>query len=91
MKAGDHVDELGDDSGHDKGVGAAGDDEGDLNVQLLPGVVQPATHGGARVDAIQSDDIACSEEGVEKESDNAADSVLGEDIQGIIDADEELD
>ncbi len=40
VQARDEVDGLGDDGGHDKGVGGAGDDEGDLDVQLLAVVVE---------------------------------------------------
>ena len=42
---------------------------------------------GTGVDTIETDDGIGGEEGVEDETDNTADTVLSEDIEGIVDAD----
>jgi hypothetical protein len=46
---------------------------------------------GTGVDTIETDDGVGGEEGVEDETDDTADSVLSEDIEGVVNADEELD
>ena len=90
LEPGNEVDELGNGSGHGKGVGAGGD-----NGSNLPAhddiVAVEETARGAGVDAVEADDAARSEEGVEEETDDAADSVLGKHIERVVDADEELD
>jgi hypothetical protein len=51
--------------------------------------VDPAAGGGA--DAVHGDDAGVGEEAVEEEADDAADGVLGEEIEGVVDADPVLD
>ena len=90
-KAGDHVDELRQGGGHDEAVGGAGDDVGQLHIQLLVLVVDPAARDDARVDTVEPDDVVGREEGVEDESDKAADPVLGEHVERVVDAEPELE
>lgn len=90
LEAGDEVDDLGDDGGHDEGVGGGGDDGGDLPADGLVVVVHETT-SGTSVDTVEADDGAGSEEGVEEETDHAADTVLSEDIERVVNLDHELD
>jgi hypothetical protein len=90
LEAGDEVDDLGDDSGHDKGVGGGGDNGGDLPAEDDVVAVQEAA-GQASVDAVETDDATGGEECIEDEADDTTDAVLSEDIEGIINADHELD
>ncbi len=90
LQAGNHVDGLGDDGRHNKGVGAAGHNVSDLDVEKLVVLVEEAA-GDASVDTIQADDVIGSEEGVEDQTDNAADSVFSEHIEGVVNANEELE
>lgn len=90
LEAGDEVDDLGDGGGHDEGVGGGGDDDGDLPAEDDVVAVHEAADS-ARVDTVEADDAAGGEEGVEEEADDAADAVLGEDVEGVVDADKELD
>lgn len=90
LQTGDNVDNLGDDGGHDKGVGGGGDNGSNLPADDLVVAVEEAAEG-ARVDAVEADNLLAGEEGVEEEADHAADAVLGEDIEGVVNADEELD
>lgn len=84
------IDEFGDDGGHDEGVGGGGNDSGNLPANDFVVAVDEAA-AGADVDAVEADDFSGGKEGVEDEADDAADAVLGEDIEGVVDADEEFD
>ena len=90
VEAGDHVDGLSDEGGDNKGVGAAGNSEGDLNVQLLPVVVDPASLE-LHVDTVETNDVIGTEEGVENETDDTTDSMLSEHIESVVNLDHELD
>lgn len=90
FEAGDDVDDLGDDGGDDKGVGAGGDNGDNLPAEKNELSVEESAGGGG-VDAVQGDDSAGGEEAIEDEADDAADAVLGEDVEGVVDADEEFD
>ena len=90
LETGDEIDDLGDGSGHDKGVGGRGDDSSDLPADDDVVAVHEAANGTS-VDTVEADDGAAGEEGVEDETDHAADTVLSEDIEGIVDSDKELD
>lgn len=91
MKPGDHVNRLGDNSGHDKGVGSACDEVGNLDVELLVVVVEEPSSNDARVDAVKSDDVVCRKETVEYKTDHAANGVFSEHIEGVVDFEQELD
>lgn len=91
MQTRDEVDAISEDSGHDKGVAGCGDDVGDLDVELLPVVFDPAGGAVVDVDAVEADDVGGAEEGVEDEADHAGDAVLGEDVHAVVDADPVLD
>lgn len=90
MEARRFVDGKSEEGGDDEGVNDAGDDVGDLNVKLFPVVVYPAAVYDACVDAVQADDIVGGEECVENEANDAGDAVLGEDIEGVVNADPAL-
>lgn len=88
LETGDEIDRFGYYGRHDKGVGACGDDGGNLPAENGEFSVEAAS--GARVDAIEADDLAGGEEGVEDEADDAAYAVLGEDVERVIDADQKF-
>lgn len=90
LKTGDEIDDLGNGSGHEEGVGGGGNNRGDLPADNNVVAVHEATDGTG-VDSVKADDGTSSEEGVEDETDDAADTVLSENIEGIINSDEELD
>lgn len=89
VETGDLVDGESDDGADYEGVGGAGDDVCELNVQLLPVVHDPSTCDG--VYTVKADDVGRSEDAVEEETDHSCDTVLGEHIEGIIDLNPELD
>lgn len=91
MQPGDHVDTVGEDGRHDEGVAGRGADVGHLDVELFVVVVEPAAGDEAGVDAVETDDPVCGEEGVEDEADHASDAVLSEHVHTVVDADQELD
>lgn len=91
MQSWNHVDAEGEDGGHNEGIGAAGYDVGDLNVELLVVVVEPATSDNSGVDTVEADDVVGAEKGVENETNNTSNTVLSEHIHAIVDADPELD
>lgn len=72
-------------------VCSACNDVRELNVELLPVVVNPAAWERAVVDTIEADDVRGAKECVEDETDHASDTVLGENIHSIINADPVLD
>lgn len=90
LQARNHVDGLGQDGRHDESVGAAGDNVGDLDVHELVVAVNPAARD-SHVDTVEADNRARGEEGVEDETNNTADTVLGEDIERVVDLEEKFD
>jgi hypothetical protein len=52
-------------------------------------VVQPAA--GDRREAVEMGDVVGCEEGGQDVADEAADGVFGEDVEGVVDAQEELE
>ena len=91
MQPRDEVDEVGEDSGHDERIGSRSNKVGKLNVQLLPSVVDPATLNNTGVDAVKTNDISSTEEGVRQKTEHAGDAMLSEDIQRVIDTNPVLD
>lgn len=91
VQARDLVDDEGNCRAHAERPGGRCGDVGDLHVQLLPVVLDPAAVDGAGVYAIQADDVGCGEDAVEEEADHAGDSVLGKHIHGVVNLDPELD
>lgn len=90
VKTGNHIDSLSDDSRNDKGVSGAGDDVGDLDIELAPVVVEETT-GDLHVDTIETDNVVGGEEAVENESDDATDGVFSEHIESVVNSNIELD
>lgn len=84
VKTRDEVDGVGEDGGHDEGVGSAGDNVGDLDVELLVIVIDPATGNDAGVDPVETDDVGCAEQGVGEEAEHPGHTVLSEDIHRVV-------
>jgi len=57
---------------------------------LFPVLVDPSTRD-ASVYTVEGDDGLCGEETIEYEPDNTTDRVLGKQIEGVINAEEEFD
>ena len=66
METWDEIDEEGEESGDDKGVGDDGDDVRELDVHLFPVLVEEAACYDAGVDTVETDDVVGAEEGVEE-------------------------
>jgi len=90
MHTGDLVDNERENGADDEGVCGASDDVGDLLVDGRRGTGD-GTSGKTVVDAVEADDVVRAEDTVEEETDHSSDTVLSEDIEGIINADPELD
>lgn len=84
LQTGDGVDDEGEDEGDDEGVGGDGDDIGDLDVELLPVLVDPAPVDDTGVDAVKTNDVVCAKQTVEDETDHTSDAVLSEHIHGVV-------
>ena len=91
VEAWDAVDGVCEEEGDRKGPAGGGEDVGGLDVELLVFVVDPAACDVACAYAVEADDVGCTEEGVGEEAENAGDAVLGEDVHGVVDADEIFD
>jgi hypothetical protein len=61
-----------------------------LDVELLPIAVKPASGDGS-IDTIHGDNSSLGEEAVEEETDDAANGVLSEEIERVVDAHPVLD
>jgi hypothetical protein len=88
-KAGDHVHQKEDQASADEGVGAAGERVGQLVGELDPVVVDPAALNDGSV--VEMGDVISGKEGGADVADEAADAMNGKDVQGVIDAEEELE
>jgi hypothetical protein len=98
LQAGDVVDDISEDGGHDERVAGAGDDVGELDVELAVVADGPAADAGAGfwvgdacIDAVQAYDVVDAEERVEHQPNDAGEAVLGEDVHGVVDSDPVLD
>jgi hypothetical protein len=90
LKAGDLVNNEGEDGADGEGVGGDGDDVSDLLVNC-GSLAGDGTSSKSVVDTIETDDVVGTEDSVEEKSPHSSDTVLGEHIEGIIDLDPELD
>ena len=88
-EAGDQVHEEEDQAGAAEGVDAAGDGVRELVAELDPVVVEPAA--GDLGEAVEVGYVVRGEEGGQDVADQAADGVLGEDVEGVVDAEDELE
>lgn len=84
------IDDFSNDGGHDKGIGGTGNDNSDLPSNKLIVVVEKTTDGAA-IDSVETNDATASEKGVEDEANHATDTVLSENVERVVDANEELD
>lgn len=84
VKTGDEVDGVGKNSRHDEGVAGTRDDVGDLDVELFVVVVGPAADNDASIDAVKTNNVGCAKEGVGGQAEHTGDTVLGEDIHGVV-------
>ncbi len=91
LEAGDLVDAEGEQGGDAKGPGGDGDDVRDLLVDDLEVARDEAARVEADVDAVEADDVAGAEEGVEEEAEDAREAVLRQHVHGVVDLDPELD
>ena len=90
VHTGDLVDDERKDSTDGEGVCGAGGDVGDLLVDSRRSTGD-GTSGEAVVDAVEADDVVRAEDTVKEETDHSSDTVLSEHIEGIVNADPELD
>lgn len=90
LKTRDEVNDLGNDGGHNEGVRRSTNNGSDLPANDNVVAVHESTCGTS-VDAVESDDRTASEESVENETNDTANTVLSEDIERVINSDEELD
>lgn len=90
LEARDEVDCLSNESRDDKGICAGGDNGSDLPAHDNVVSVKETANERA-VHTVEANDLVGGEEAVEDEADNATDVMLSEDVEGIVDADEELD
>lgn len=88
MQTRNQVHDKQDGAGENKRVAASGKRIGELDGQLNPVVVEPATLNSR--DAIQGGNIVSREKGGADVADEAADAVDGEDVEGVVDAEQEL-
>jgi len=89
LESGDLIDDEADEGGDDKSVRGAGNDVGELDVELLPLLVDEAAHV-IRVHAVEADDVVGAEQGIEDEADHAGDAMLSEYVHCVVDADQVL-
>jgi hypothetical protein len=85
----DEVNSLGNKGGDDEGIGASGDNIGNLDVKLLPVAVEPATRDNGNT--VQGGETSLGKESIDDETDDTTDGVLSEEIESIIHAKETLD
>lgn len=90
METRDHIDGLGDEDRHDEHVGAASDNVGNLDIEQAEVPVKETT-SDASVDAIEADNVVGREEGIEKQANDATDTMLSEHVEGVVNTDEELE
>ena len=76
---------------NDKCVGRRGNHIGELDVELLVVVLDPATRVEASVDTIKANDVAGTKDTVKEKTDHSSNTVLSEHIKGIVDLDPEFD
>lgn len=88
-EAGDQVHDEEDQAGAAERVDTAADGIRELVAELDPVAVEPAT--GDDAEAVEMCYVVCGEEGSEDVADQTTDGVLGEDIERIIDAEDELE
>lgn len=86
VQPGDIHEDLGECGGDDEDIATAGTDVGELDVELLVVVVEPASRDSS-IHAVQGDDFILGEETIEEEADDASNGVLSEKIEGVVDAD----
>jgi len=90
MQTGDGVDAVADDRSHRESVESAGENVCDLDVQLLVVLVQKASIDTV-VNSVETDNVVGTKETIENETNHACNTVLCENVHGIIDVDHVLD
>ena len=89
MESGSLVDGEADDGSHDKSVPGDSANVGDLDVELLPVLVDEAARH-AVVHTIEADDVVSTEQAVEEETDHAGNAMLSEYVHCVVNVDEVL-
>lgn len=90
LQAGNEVDDLGDDGGNTESPGTGSEDHGNLVAHDDVVAIEEAA-SEASVDTVKGNNGLRSEESVEDEANDTADTVLSEDIERVVDLDKELD
>jgi hypothetical protein len=88
-ETGDEVHDEEDDAGTAEGVDTTGDGVSELVAELDPVVVEPSTRDLS--EAVQMRYVVCGEESREDVADETTDGMLGEDVESIVDAEDELE
>jgi hypothetical protein len=91
VEARDFVDDESNESAHDESIRGASDDICELDVELLPVVLDPPAWEEASVDAVKTNDSTVTEEAIKEETDHTSDTMLSEHIEGVVNSDPELD
>jgi len=87
----DLVDSVGEDCRYDKCPSTSSDDVSELNVELLPVVLDPTSVVKTSVDTVETDDVGSTKDGVEEKTDDTGHAVLSEHIHSVVNADPVLD
>ena len=91
LETGNLVDDERKDGAHDEGVGSDGNDIDELDVELLPVVLDPATSEKTVVHTIKTNNVVRTEDTVCEKADHTSDTVLSEHVEGIVDLNPVLD
>ena len=91
LETGDLVDDERKDGAHDESVGGDGNDIDELDVELLPVVLDPATSEKTVVHTIKTNNVVRTEDTVCEKADHTSDTVLSEHVEGIVDLNPVLD
>lgn len=91
LEAWNLIDDESEDGGDDEGVSGGSADVAELDIELLPIVLDPTTSVETSVHTIETNNVACTEYTIGEEAKHAGDPVLGEHIERIINLDPEFD
>ena len=90
LEAGDLVDDKSEEGADDKRVAGTGENVDDLLVDGGPSTGD-GTSRQCVVDTVETNNVPGTKDAVEEKTPHSSDTVLGEDIEGIVDLDPELD
>jgi hypothetical protein len=87
-KTRDHIHDKEDETCANEGIGATSERVSQLVRELHPVVIEPTTLDAGN--AVETGDVVCSKESGENVADKAADAVDGENVEGVVNAEDEL-